>query len=98
MCPYALSANGKTPSDVKPIQGKIFVAATLKAFDHSGKAVIHSVRADGSRVADHRGTLGHVMVARMGADGTFETYCTTEESAAEAWLSRQETGPSTTVK
>ena len=58
----------------------------MKAFDHSGHTIGHSKNEDGSRMAQHHGTLGHVTVARLGADGKIETICTTEENTARAWM------------
>lgn len=63
-----------------------FSPATKHAFDRSGKTITHSIRADGSSSSEHNGSMGNVTVARMGPDGTVETYCTGDESAARAWM------------
>ena len=67
-----------------------FSPATMRAFDHSGLAVIHSEKADGSQVADHNGSMGNVTVARMGANGMIETFCTTDEAVARAWMAGED--------
>jgi hypothetical protein len=63
-----------------------FSPATKRAFDRSGKTITHSTRADGSSSSEHNGSMGNVTVARMGPDGTVETYCTSDEPAARAWM------------
>ncbi len=92
--PFSLAAGEAAESLVIQKQVITFAPATLKAFDHSGKAVIHKTRQDGSQSAEHQGTHGHVMVARMSADGSIETYCTTRESAASSWLAGEEVAQS----
>ena len=88
--PLSLAADETAESSVIPKKPVVFAPTTLKAFDHSGKAVIHKTLQDGSRSAEHRGTHGHVMVARVAANGSIETFCTTGESAASAWLAGEE--------
>jgi hypothetical protein len=73
-----------------------FSPATKRAFDRSGKTITHSTRADGSSSTEHNGSMGNVTVARMGPDGTVETYCTSDEPAAKAWMAG-EFGRSPTV-
>lgn len=63
-----------------------FAPATKRAFDRSGKSITHSKRADGSSMTEHNGSLGNVTVARLGPDGTVETYCTSDEATARAWM------------
>lgn len=63
-----------------------FAAATLAAFDHSGKQVSRSVSADGTITADHNGSMGSVTVARLEANGTVATLCTTDIAAAKSWM------------
>jgi len=63
-----------------------FNVSTLKAFDHSGKSITHSVHTDGAVSADHNGSMGNVTVARIGANGNIETFCTTDERAAKAFM------------
>lgn len=67
-----------------------FSPATMRAFDHSGQAVIHSIMPDGSHAADHNGSMGNVTVARIGPDGAIETFCTTDEAAAKAWMAGED--------
>ena len=69
-----------------------FAPSTKAAFDHSGDRITHSTLADGSQVAEHNGTLGNVSVARMGPDGTIETFCTGDEEAARAWMAGKDIG------
>lgn len=69
-----------------PKEQIVFSSATMRAFDHSGQAVIHRKMPDGSHVADHSGSMGNVTVARMGPDGVIETFCTTDETDARAWM------------
>jgi hypothetical protein len=63
-----------------------FSNSTKAAFDHSGKLVTHRTLPDGTVSAEHNGTLGHVMVARVGADGGVETFCTAHEQLARDWM------------
>jgi len=74
-----------------------FAPSTEAAFDHSGSRVIHSILADGSRFADHNGSMGNVSVARLGADGNIETFCTTDEAAARAWLTAEANGKNNAI-
>jgi len=74
-----------------------FAPSSLSAFDRSGKSVKHSILADGSLMAEHNGSLGHVMVARLGPDGKVETYCTTHEDAAISWMAGKNGGTSVTL-
>ena len=67
-----LNANGQSEAVNLRAQPLVFTPMTLKAFDRSGKAVIH--------------------VARMRADGVIETYCTTNEPVASAWLAGAKAG------
>ena len=69
-----------------------FAASTQAAFDHSGDRITHSTLADGSQVAEHNGSLGNVTVARLGPDGTMETFCTSDEDAARAWMAGEDIG------
>jgi len=63
-----------------------FSRPTVAAFDHSGKMVTHRTRADGSRAADHNGSMGNVTVARLSPDGKIETYCTSDSESAKVWM------------
>lgn len=63
-----------------------FKQTTLLAFDHSGKMVSHRQQADGSSLAEHNGSLANVTVARLGADGKVEAYCTSDAEAAKSFM------------
>ena len=84
--PQAINAAGQEQSGYTPEENIQFSNATRIAFDHSGQRVIRSTLADGTQVADHNGSMGNITVARMGADGNIETFCTTDEAAAKAWM------------
>jgi len=89
-CPQVLFAADPSEHKFTPKEQIKFAPATRAAFDHSGSRVIHSTLADGSQFADHNGSMGNVTVARLGADGTMETFCTTDESAARAWMAGED--------
>jgi hypothetical protein len=63
-----------------------FEPSTQVAFDRSGTQVISKIQLDGSIIAEHHGSLANITVARRGPDGTVETFCTTDASAAKAWM------------
>lgn len=63
-----------------------FAPVSKAAFDRSGTRVSHRFLPGGAMLAEHNGTMGHVTVARLGADGRMETLCTTDENAARAWM------------
>jgi hypothetical protein len=69
-----------------------FAPSSKAAFDHSGARISSKVLVDGSIVAEHNGSLGNVTVARLGADGRLETFCTTDEDAAKSWMAGGEPG------
>ena len=71
-----------------------FVPSSQAAFDRSGRMVKDIVLPDGSVMAEHNGSLGNVTVARMGADGSVETYCTTDAYAAKSWMAGNEASKS----
>jgi hypothetical protein len=85
-CPPVLVATGDPQPSESPLQPNTFTLSTLRAFDDSGRPVVQTVRPDGSLMADHRGSLGHVTMARFAADGTIETFCTSHESEARQWM------------
>lgn len=87
-CPLPLGAAEPPVNTASPEARVEFTPRIRKAFDQSGKAVIHSKLPDGSSMADHNATLGHVTLARIGPDGRIETFCTTDETEASAWMSR----------
>lgn len=88
------SAAAEPPGDAASAPPRLeFTPPIRRAFDRSGKAVVHRRFPDGSSMAEHNATLGHVTLARIGPDGSIETYCTTDEADAGAWLSRA-AGPS----
>ena len=63
-----------------------FQPETEVAFDHSGKFITHKTEADGVQTADNNGSMQNVTVARLGANGKIETFCTTDKAAAVAWM------------
>jgi hypothetical protein len=67
-----------------------FSPSSKLAFDRSGNRVSHLFLAGGVMLAEHNGTMGNVTVARLGADGAVETFCTTSETAAKAWLAGED--------
>jgi hypothetical protein len=79
-CLFAAEVEGPSPDSFK------FSSSALAAFDHSGKLVTHRTLSNGTVLAEHNGTLGHVMVARVGADGRIETFCTEHEQQARNWM------------
>lgn len=89
-CPQWLFAAEKGEHRYTPKEQIHFTPATLLAFDHSGKNLSHSRRADGSSMASHNGSMGNVTVARLAADGSIETFCTTDETAARAWMAGED--------
>jgi len=90
VCPQVLLAAGSVEHKYAP-KGQIkFSPTTMVAFDRSGSKVTHRTMADGSQSADYKGTMGSVTVARMGADGNIETFCTTSEVAARAWMAGED--------
>ncbi|MGA9572939.1 MAG: hypothetical protein WBS20_03215 [Lysobacterales bacterium] len=79
-CSFAAEAQDPSPDEYE------FSSSTVAAFDHSGKRVTHQTLPNGTVLAEHNGTLGHVMVARVGADGRIETFCTEHEQYARNWM------------
>ena len=76
-----------TAANAEDVSKKIqFQPETEIAFDHSGKFITHKVEADGVQTADNNGSMQSVTVARLGANGKIETFCTTDKSAAVAWM------------
>lgn len=67
-----------------------FSTSSKLAFDRSGNRVSHHFLTGGVMLAEHKGTMGNVTVARLGADGAVETFCTTSEAAAKAWLAGED--------
>lgn len=63
-----------------------FQPETEVAFDHSGKFITHKTAANGVQTAHNNGSMQNVTVARLGANGKIETYCTTDKAAAVAWM------------
>ncbi len=92
--PQSLAAAEQTGHRYTPKEQIVFTPATMLAFDHSGKMLVHKVNADGSSITEHNGSLGNVTVARLGPDGKIETFCTTDILAATAWMAG-ETGNKT---
>jgi hypothetical protein len=92
-----LFAAGPVEHKYTPKEQIEFAPSTKAAFDHSGASVIHSTLPDGSRFADHNGSMGNVTVARLGADGSMETFCTSDEDAARAWMAGEDIGKKSTL-
>ncbi|MDJ0654225.1 MAG: hypothetical protein QNJ40_08735 [Xanthomonadales bacterium] len=71
------------PELEKPIQ---LSEKTRLAFDRSPeRAQVHQ-HADGMKVVEFNGTRQMVMMARIGPDGTVETFCTDSEHQAHQFL------------
>ena len=68
-------------------------AETEVAFDRSGKRITSKTLPDGTVVTNHNGSLQNVTVARVGPDGSIETYCTTDREVALDWMARMEGSP-----
>ena len=87
-----LIAAGPDKHKYTPKEQIKFSPSTGLAFDHSGATVVHRTLPDGSQFADHNGSMGNVTVARLGADGSMETFCTSDEDAARAWMAGEDIG------
>jgi len=90
--PQLLLAENKEGHKYTAKEDIAFTPSSQAAFDRSGQMVTHSILADGSLLAEHNGSLGHVTVARLGPDGSVETYCTTHSDAANSWMAGGDTG------
>mgnify|MGYP001813021798 FL=1 len=88
--PNPLVADGQPGSGEVLTASRSFSPVTRMAFDHKGVVVTHSMRANGVKEAEHHGTLGHVTVARIGADGKLEVLCTSGEDTARTWLAGED--------
>jgi hypothetical protein len=107
--PLALSAadpskvprtlNAADPNKVlrTPLDQIHFDASTTRAFDRSGQYVTTKVKADGTVQTEVNGSFQNVTVARMGADGVIETYCTTSEQDAKNWMAGVDDRPDSTT-
>ena len=84
--PSLLVAAEKGEHRYTPREQIEFKQITLLAFDHSGKMVTRRQQADGSSLAEHNGSLANVTVARLGADGKVEAYCTSDAEAAKTFM------------
>lgn len=80
--PLTVTAANSESAD-KKVQ---FQPETEVAFDHSGKFITHKTEANGVQTADNNGSMQNVTVARLGASGKIETFCTTDKVAAVAWM------------
>lgn len=70
-----------------PDRASIRLSADIeRAFDRSGQLVTRRTLPDGTEVAEHNGTMQNVTVARIGADGKIETFCTGNREAALDFL------------
>jgi hypothetical protein len=74
-----------------------FDASTTRAFDRSGRYVTTKVKADGTVHTELNGSFQNVTVARIGANGVIETYCTTSEQDAKNWMARADGRPDNTA-
>ena len=84
--PVLLAAEAQKEHKYTAREEIVFAHSSRVAFDRSGKILTHSIQADGSLRAEHNGSLGNVTVARLGANGEMETFCTTDEAAARSWM------------
>jgi hypothetical protein len=88
---FAAETQGPSPDSFE------FSDATTSAFDRSGKLVTHHSLPDGTVYANHNGTMGHVMVARVGAGGKIETFCAEHEQQARNWMASKEKKSGTVI-
>lgn len=72
-----------------------FSPSTTDAFDFSGRKVTEVRLPDGTIMANHNGTMQSVTVARVAADGSIETFCTTSEAEAREFMAGGITKPNT---
>lgn len=86
---------GKVPRT--PLDQIHFDASTTRAFDRSGKYVTTKVHANGTVQTEVNGSFQNVTVARIGANGVIETYCTTSEQDAKNWMARMNGRPDSTA-
>jgi hypothetical protein len=63
-----------------------FSPSTTDAFDFSGQKVTEVRLPDGTIMANHNGTMQSVTVARVAADGSIETLCTTSLGEAREFM------------
>lgn len=87
--PAALAADPKTKIPATPRAEIAFTASTKRAFDRSGKYVTEAKRPDGSTQVSLNGSFQNVTVARIGPDGTIETFCTTDQEQAKDFMARE---------
>ena len=96
--PILLMAEQQQTQSYTPAEQILFAPSSQIAFDRSGKYVSEHTLVDGTIMAHHHGSIGNVTVARLGANGVIETYCTTDMNAAKAWMAGEfDVDPSTTV-
>lgn len=74
-----------------------FSPSTTDAFDFSGQKVSRVLLPDGTVMMKHNGTMQSVTVARVAADGSIETFCTTNGTEAREFMSGGVVGSQTTV-
>ena len=99
--PSTLNAGDPNKVPRTPLDQIHFDQSTTRAFDRSGQYVTTKVHADGTVQTELNGSFQNVTVARMGPDGTIETYCTTGEQDAKNWMARvdgrPDSGPGSTT-
>ena len=91
--PRTLNAADPTKVPRTPLDEVHFEPSTTRAFDRSGQYVTTKAKADGTVQTELNGSFQNVTVARMGPDGTIETYCTTGEQDAKNWMARVDGRP-----
>ena len=70
-----------------PVSDEIeFTPGIKAAFDRSGQHITHHSLPDGSVMANHHGSAGHITLARINTNGVLESFCNTDEAAARAWM------------
>jgi hypothetical protein len=96
--PGLLIAEQEQAPSYTPSEQILFAPSSQIAFDRSGKFVAEHTLVDGAIIAHHHGSIGNVTVARLGANGVVETYCTGDMDAAKAWMAGEfDVNPATAV-
>jgi hypothetical protein len=94
----ALALQAQEPP-AAPQPGEIrFDAATERAFDRTGKHQTVSHKPDGTTLTEFNGSFQNVTVARIGADGKVETFCTTDQEAARRFMAGEDVEPRNTAR
>jgi hypothetical protein len=96
---FALQAQEPPATAAAPPPNEIrFDAATERAFDHTGKHLSVSHKPDGTTLTEFNGSFQNVTVARIGADGKVETFCTTDQQAALRFMAGEVVETETTTR